>query len=209
MFVNILDSDTNISLYRNIIISSSKDIMKLSEANLNDLIEDIDLYKCKKSFSKLFEYFAPRLKNYFLKLDSDNYSIEEIIQEVMIAIWLKAGSYNKDKSSVATWVFTIARNKRIDKIRKEKRHFTTDNDKLLQIPVESKQEKEVFINELSGNIEKVINKLPDEQLKLIKLSYFHDKTHMKIAQELKIPLGTVKSRIRLALNKIKNNIEID
>ena len=172
-------------------------------------LHDIANYQDREAFSKIFEYFAPRLKSYFIKAGAQENQAEEVIQEVMIAIWTKASSYDKSKSSVSTWIYTIARNKRIDKIRKEKRHYLLESDEGLEVPVASTQEENILAVQLSKKIENCLESLPAEQSKLLKLSYFYEKTHTAISEELKIPLGTVKSRIRLALNKMRNMSEIN
>ncbi len=163
----------------------------------------------KQAFGEIFKYFAPRLKSYFIKAGAIESQAEEVIQEVMIAIWTKASSYDRKKSSVSTWIYTIARNKRIDKIRKEKRHYTQESDEGLEMPIPSTQEQDIFSVQLTRKIENCLQSLPIEQAELLKLSYFYEKTHTDISKELKIPLGTVKSRIRLALNKMKNMAEIN
>jgi RNA polymerase sigma-70 factor (ECF subfamily) len=180
----------------------------MTQANdkLANYVEDIYISKSTIAFSSVFEHFAPRLKNYFFKLGSSEAAAEEIIQEVMHAVWVKAGSYDRKKASVSTWIFTIARNKRIDILRKEKRHLITYDDSLLEIPVDASQEEKIYTNEISNNIANVIDLLPKKQKELIKLSYFYDKSHNLIAKELNLPLGTVKSRIRLALSKLRNLI---
>ena len=170
---------------------------------------DIALNQDKEAFSLIFSYFSPRLKSYFLKVGALDSQAEEIIQEVMISVWMKAASYDKDKSSVSTWIYTIARNKRIDRIRKEKRHYLLESDEGLEIPIDSTQEDEIMSTQISKKLDNYMKNLPVEQAKLLKLSYFHEKTHVDISKELNIPLGTVKSRIRLALTKIKNFAEVN
>jgi len=172
-------------------------------------MQDIANHQDREAFKKVFEYFAPRLKSYFIKAGAQENQAEEVIQEVMIAIWTKASSYDSSKSSVSTWIYTIARNKRIDKIRKEKRHYLLESDEGLEVPVASTQEENILAVQLTKKIENCLESLPAEQSKLLKLSYFYEKTHTAISEELKIPLGTVKSRIRLALNKMRNMSEIN
>ena len=178
-----------------------------NEDDLSSYLQDIVDNQDKASFACIFKYFAPRLKSFFVKLGCSESQAEEIIQEVMIAVWTKAGTYDKSKSSVSTWIYTIAKNKRIDKIRKEKKHFTVDSDEGLEIPTPSKQEDELHSSEISVKIADTLKFLPAEQAELLKLSYFYEKTHTDIANDLKLPLGTVKSRIRLALSKMKNLVE--
>ena len=163
----------------------------------------------KLAFNNIFRYFAPRLKSFLVKAGSTDSQAEEVIQEVMIAVWTKSSTYDSNKSSVSTWIYTIARNKRIDKIRKEKRHYLSESDEGLEIPVDSTQEKEIFSAQVSSSLRKYMSNLPEEQSKLLKLSYFYNKTHADISAELKIPLGTVKSRIRLALTKMRHLVEVN
>jgi RNA polymerase sigma-70 factor (ECF subfamily) len=118
---------------------------KLFEKSMYEIAENQD----KSAFSIIFKHFSPRLKSYFMKAGAADNQAEEIIQEVMISVWTKASSYDKNKSSVSTWLYTIARNKRIDKIRKEKRHYMLESDEGLEIPVDSTQEEEIMSTELS------------------------------------------------------------
>ena len=178
----------------------------------DDLILCVELIgknQDKLAFNSIFRYFAPRLKSFLVKAGSTDSQAEEVIQEVMIAVWTKSSTYDSSKSSVSTWIYTIARNKRIDKIRKEKRHYLSESDEGLEIPVDSTQEKEIFSAQVSNNLKKYMLNLPEEQSKLLKLSYFYNKTHADISEELKIPLGTVKSRIRLALTKMRHLVEVN
>mgnify|MGYP000189988715 CR=1 FL=1 len=172
-------------------------------------IELIGKSQDKLAFNNIFRYFAPRLKSFLIKVGSTDTQAEEVIQEVMIAVWTKSSTYDSNKSSVSTWIYTIARNKRIDKIRKEKRHYLSESDEGLEIPVDSTQEKEIFSAQVSNSLKKYMSNLPEEQSKLLKLSYFYNKTHADISTELKIPLGTVKSRIRLALTKMRHLVEVN
>ena len=194
--------------------------MKTRNINADSFIADTndDLTLCveligknqdKLAFNSIFKYFAPRLKSFLVKAGSTDTQAEEVIQEVMIAVWTKSSTYDSNKSSVSTWIYTIARNKRIDKIRKEKRHYLSESDEGLEIPVDSTQEKEIFTAQVSSSLKKYMSNLPEEQSKLLKLSYFYNKTHADISAELKIPLGTVKSRIRLALTKMRHLVEVN
>jgi len=188
------------------------------KADIQDINTDDELSLClkaigknqdKQAFSIVFKHFAARLKSFLVKAGSTESQSEEVIQEVMIAVWTKAATYDSSKSSVSTWVYTIARNKRIDKIRKERRHYLSESDEGLEIPVDSTQEKEIFSAQLSNSLKKYMSNLPEEQSKLLQLSYFYNKTHADISEELDIPLGTVKSRIRLALTKMRHLVEVN
>ncbi len=180
-----------------------------TDDDLTLCVELIGKNQDKLAFNNIFRYFAPRLKSFLVKAGSTESQAEEVIQEVMIAVWTKSSTYDSSKSSVSTWIYTIARNKRIDKIRKEKRHYLSESDEGLEIPVDSTQEKEIFSAQVSSSLRKYMSNLPEEQSKLLKLSYFYNKTHADISEELKIPLGTVKSRIRLALTKMRHLVEVN
>ena len=180
-----------------------------TDEDLTLCVELIGKNQDKLAFNNIFRYFAPRLKSFLVKAGSTDSQAEEVIQEVMIAVWTKSSTYDSSKSSVSTWIYTIARNKRIDKIRKEKRHYLSESDEGLEIPVDSTQEKEIFSAQVSNSLKKYMSNLPEEQSKLLQLSYFYNKTHADISAELKIPLGTVKSRIRLALTKMRHLVEVN
>ena len=203
-------------------INSYNSITAMKTSNIKvetcDINSDNELSVCiklignnqdKSAFATIFKYFAPRLKSFLLKAGSTDSQAEEIIQEVMIAVWTKSSTYDDTKSSVSTWIYTIARNKRIDKIRKEKRHYLSESDEGLEIPIDSTQEKEIFSAQLASSLKKYMSNLPKEQSDLLQLSYFYNKTHADISEELKIPLGTVKSRIRLALSKMRHLVEVN
>lgn len=204
----------NLKSYNRVTAMESSNI----KAEVIDINSDGELSLCvkligdnqdKSAFAVVFRHFAPRLKSFLIKAGSTDSQAEEVIQEVMIAVWTKASTYDNNKSSVSTWIYTIARNKRIDKIRKEKRHYLSESDEGLEIPVDSTQEKEIFSTQISNSLKKYMSNLPKEQSKLLKLSYFYNKTHADISEELKIPLGTVKSRIRLALSKMRHLVEVN
>ena len=204
----------NLKSYNRVTAMESSNI----KAEVIDINSDDELSLCikligdnqdKAAFAVVFRHFAPRLKSFLIKAGSTDSQAEEVIQEVMIAVWTKAATYDNSKSSVSTWIYTIARNKRIDKIRKEKRHYLSESDEGLEIPVDSTQEKEIFSTQISNSLKKYMSNLPKEQSKLLKLSYFYNKTHADISEELKIPLGTVKSRIRLALSKMRHLVEVN
>ena len=147
----------------------------INESDLRSFIRDIGDVQDRASFSNIFRYFAPRLKSFFVKLGCTETQAEEIIQEVMISIWTKAKTYNSDKSSVSTWVYTIAKNKRIDKIRKEKKHYSAESDESLEIPIPSIQEDQVIASQISDKINKSISYLPKEQAELLNYLIFMKK----------------------------------
>jgi RNA polymerase sigma-70 factor (ECF subfamily) len=161
----------------------------------------------RSEFKKLFEYFAPLIKSFLMKgigSYADRSMAEEMTQEVMIKVWNKAGSFNSSKASVSTWIYTIARNTRIDFIRRngraERKIDIEDiwHDADSPEPIIELQQRRV-----ETQIRNAMSTLPDEQALVLEKAFMENKSHNEIAEELSLPLGTVKSRIRLALNKLQ------
>jgi RNA polymerase sigma factor (sigma-70 family) len=161
----------------------------------------------KAAFAALFEYFAPRIKSFLLRLGTDMSLCEEIAQEAMIMVWRRAETYNPSQSGASTWIFTIARNKRIDRLRRENRPLPDLADPAFAPePVET-GEKTIFRQQEEEKIRHALKDLPDEQAKMIFSAYYEEKSHREIADESGVPLGTVKSRIRLALNRLRAHLD--
>jgi len=155
----------------------------------------------KQAFSQLFDHFAPRLNAYMRKLGSDAAQAEELVQETMLAVWRKAPSFDPAKAGASTWIYTIARNKRIDSLRRQRPEV--DETDLATIPAEQPEEDPLDTARQQQNIETAIASLPAEQADLLRLAYYSDMPHSEIAAVRKLPLGTVKSRLRLALDKMR------
>ena len=161
----------------------------------------------RSAFKKLYEHFTPRLKSFLLRIGSDMSAAEEICQESMIMVWRRAETFNPDSAGASTWIFTIARNKRIDKLRKDNRPLPDLNDpSFFQIPVDKSDDILQRVEE-EKKIKNALKNLPPEQAKLILSAYYEEKSHRKIADETNLPLGTVKSRIRLAINRLRTQLE--
>jgi|TARA_B100001559_G_scaffold278567_1_gene250589 RNA polymerase sigma-70 factor (ECF subfamily) len=161
------------------------------------------------SFKKIFDYFGPRLKSFLMKSGADEAIAEEIIQETMTIIWTKADYYDSSVASPSTWIYTIARNKKIDILRKTRKAILEDIDTAILPPVESKADENIEHDQKFEMVAKYLDDLPKDQLDLLKMNFFEEKSHGEIAEITKIPLGTVKSRIRLALEKIRGKLEQD
>ena len=161
----------------------------------------------RSAFKKLYEHFAPRLKSFLLRIGSDMSAAEEICQESMIMVWRRAETFNPESAGASTWIFTIARNKRIDKLRKDNRPLPDLTDpSFFQIPVDKSDDILQRVEE-EKKIKNALKNLPPEQAKLILSAYYEEKSHRKIADETNLPLGTVKSRIRLAINRLRTQLE--
>lgn len=161
----------------------------------------------RAAFAALYEHFAPRLKAWLMRLGTPEDVAEELMQESLITAWRRAASFDPVQASVATWLFTIARNKRIDRLRREKRPEIDLSDPLLVPDPEPAPDEIVDAAQDEAHLRAALKDLPEEQLHLLRLAFFSDLSHRDIAQRENLPLGTVKSRIRLALARLKTRLE--
>ena len=171
------------------------------------LIEAIAQSRDKAAFGALFDHFAPRLKSYLLRLGSDESTAEDVMQEAMITVWRKAESFDRKQASASTWIFTIARNKRIDRIRRETRPELDPEDPALVPSEPAPADTVIEATQNEKRLKAVLGALPTEQADLIRLAYYNDRSHRDIADDLGLPLGTVKSRIRLGLARLRSLLE--
>lgn len=163
----------------------------------------------KAAFAELFDHFAPRIKSYLQRLGMENAQAEELTQEVMIVLWHKAALFDAAKSSLATWLFRVARNRRIDALRRDKSGLLDETDPALQPARPEAVDDLIGADQRDERIRHAMRQLPSEQLELIRLAFFIGLSHSQIADETGLPLGTVKSRIRLAFGRLRKAIEDD
>jgi RNA polymerase sigma-70 factor (ECF subfamily) len=182
--------------------NDSAAVQKKDATTFDDLLTAVGQTKNRDAFVRLFEYFAPRVKSFLMRGGFNKDEADELAQETMLTVWNKAGSYDSTKASASTWIFTIARNKKIDNLRKSSPVELDPHDPLL-MPVERDTPLD-YINRTQEieRLAKAIKNLPEEQASLVRKSFFESKSHGEISEETGIPLGTVKSRIRLALDKL-------
>ncbi len=158
----------------------------------------------RASFVRLFEHFAPRVKSYLMRGGSGEEFADELAQETMLNVWNKAGNFDPSKAGASTWIFTIARNKKIDALRSRGQRYDINIDEIETLADESHDSNRDLIRaDETTAIAEAIKKLPEEQAELIRLSFYEGKSHSEIAAEKKLPLGTVKSRMRLALERLR------
>jgi len=155
------------------------------------------------AYEALFRHFAPRVKAYMARTGGDSQLAEELMQETMIAVWNKADRFDPSKGAVSTWIFTIARNLRIDAFRRENRPDFDPNDPAFVPDDVAPADAELDARVEAEHLHQALAALPEEQAALLKLSFFEDQSHSAIATRLNIPLGTVKSRMRLAFDKLR------
>jgi RNA polymerase sigma-70 factor (ECF subfamily) len=157
------------------------------------------------AFVDLFRHFAPRVKAFLMKSGASESLAEECTQEVMATLWRKAHLFDPARASVATWIFTIARNRKIDALRKQRRPEPED------LPwgpeAEPDQEDVLALQQESERLGQALAQLPEKQRELIMKAYFGDLSHSEIAEQTGLPLGTIKSRIRLALEKLRHELK--
>ncbi len=158
----------------------------------------------RSAFAELFRYFAPRVKAFLIKSGADRSLAEECMQDVMATVWRKAHLYDPSRASVATWIFTIARNRKIDLLR---RYARPEPEDLPWGPEQAPAPADVIaLQQDSARLADALDKLPAKQRELIQQAYFGDLTHSEIAAATGLPLGTIKSRIRLALERLRHSM---
>lgn len=160
-----------------------------------------------EAFRELFQAYAPRVKSYMMRQGADASTAEELAQETLLTVWRKAALYSGEKGSATTWIFTIARNLRIDRLRKEIAWQPLPEETREEASDDPGPEEEVSARERRERVQKVLDTLPPEQSEVVMLSYVEGLSHSEIAERLGMPIGTVKSRMRLAYEKIREAVE--
>lgn len=161
----------------------------------------------RAAFERLFAHFAPRLKAFLMKVGAAADQAEDLAQEAMVKVWRKAALYDPAKASAATWIYTIARNVRIDALRRQAKPDLDPNEPAMIPDAEPQADVTVERRERDAAIVRVFEKLPPNQREVVALHFYEDEPHSAIAERLNIPLGTVKSRLRLAFARIRREME--
>jgi RNA polymerase sigma factor (sigma-70 family) len=159
------------------------------------------------AFQALFQAYSPRIRAYLLKMTRNPQASEDLMQETMLAIWRKAGQYDPARGPASAWIFTIARNIWIDAWRKQRRPEIDMNDPALAADPEPDAVNLMEQRQSRDALHKAMQTLPQEQVDLIRLSFFDEASHSTIAAQLGLPIGTVKSRIRLAFGRLRAALE--
>ena len=161
----------------------------------------------KEAFARLFDHFAPRLQAYLGRLGSEPGQAEEIAQDVMKTLWHKAALFDPAKSSVSTWLYRVARNRRIDGLRRNRLDFVDAREAFDAIPDEPETDRLLDLHQREEALRGALGALPEEQLALVRLAFFEGLSHRDIAERAGLPLGTVKSRLRLAFTRLRRVLE--
>lgn len=175
--------------------SANAGLVRLMSAVAND--------RDRQAFRQLYLHFGPRLKAFVMRGGADAGAAEDVVQEAMINVWRKASSFDSSKAAVSTWVFAIARNARISQLRRQNRPEPDAADPAFA-PDPAPEPLDLVAREQEAErLRAAVATLPEDQQAVLKLAFFDEKSHATVAAELNAPLGTVKSRIRLAMQRIR------
>ena len=171
------------------------------ETDLLAVAESRDL----EAFRRLFAFYAPRIKAYLRRQGAEDALAEDLTQEAMLSIWRRAHQFDRSRAALSTWVFTIARNKRIDALRRDRRPDLDGDETAIMDEPDPAPRGDALAEaaQMKRLIARAVEQLPGEQAQLLRIFYYEEKPHSVIAEELGLPLGTVKSRLRLALAKLR------
>ena len=156
----------------------------------------------RAAFATLFNHFAPRVKSYMVSLGAPPEMAEELAQEAMLIVWRRAGAFDPSRAAASTWIFTIARNLRIDASRRDRRP-PPDEDPSMATPAPTWPDAVITATQDEARIASAIETLSADQARVVREAFFSDKAHSEIATDLDLPLGTVKSRLRLAMARLR------
>jgi RNA polymerase sigma factor (sigma-70 family) len=173
------------------------------------LVERVAESRDRDAFALLFDHYAPRLSAYLQRLGAEPALAEEIAQDAMVALWRKADQFDASKSSVGTWLYRIARNRRIDLLRRARGGEVELAEAAQPVDDAPRPDEALAAQQRETLVRRAIRKLPAEQLALVRLAFFEGRSHSEIASETGLPLGTVKSRIRLAFSRLRRGLEAD
>jgi len=178
----------------------------LDRTQMTDLIHKVARNRDSQAFHELFVMFSPRIKAMLMRQGADPETAEEIVQETMLSVWRKAHLFAESKGSFSTWVFTIARNLRIDRLRRNVIWQDLGAEVEERPSEDDSPYDELHREQQRARVAEALKTLTPEQHEVVRLSYIEGLTHTEISDRLGVPLGTVKSRMRLAYGKIRERL---
>jgi RNA polymerase sigma factor (sigma-70 family) len=176
--------------------------MPTAEPDMSALLRQVGQTRDVQRFEVLFRHFAPRVKAYMARTGSPG-NAEELMQETMVSVWNKAAMFDPERGAASTWIFSIARNLRIDAYRREKHPEVDENDPAFQPASEPAADNRLEAEQSAKLVRTALETLPPDQAAVLRLAFFEDNSQSDIASALSLPLGTVKSRMRLAFGKLR------
>lgn len=182
-------------------------LQKSPSPSHEELMQRVAAHKDRAAFGELFGHFAPRVKSYLLKMGMNGTGAEDTAQDVMVSMWEKAHLFDPTKAKLSTWLFRIARNKFIDLTRKHRFPEVDVDDHLRDVAADDKTDEATIANQESKAVAKALRALSPEQRQAVEASFFEDLTHSEASAKLQIPLGTVKSRLRLAFKALRKELD--
>ena len=185
----------------------SRPARSIPPAELSALVEAVAARGDREAFAQLFGYFAPRLNAYLLRTGCDAGTAEEIAQDTMVTLWRKAHLFDPEKSSLVTWLYRVARNRWIDSRRRERPNLLDSNAPDLDLCDGTDLFSEVAIQQRHNAMRAALEGLPNEQFMIVHLAFFDGLSHSQISERIDLPLGTVKSRIRLGFARLRRSLE--
>jgi RNA polymerase sigma factor (sigma-70 family) len=171
--------------------------------NLDDLLTAVGVERDGEAFNALFDHFRPRVHAQMVRLGLAPFAAADVTQDVMETIWCKAHQFDRSKSAAATWVFRIAQNRRVDVRRRNRDHIFVDAD-LFSIPdTAPDNDDNIDAAQREQHVHAALEELPLDQFRMVQLAFFEGLSHATIAARTQIPIGTVKSRLRLAFTRLR------
>jgi len=176
---------------------------------LNSWARAVALNGDRQAFAALFKHFAPRVKAYLMRSGTPEGLAEELAQEAMVTVWRKASMFDPERASASTWIFTIARNLRVDQFRRHDSHMADGQDPEGNEAPDPQPlpDEQLLAKQRELGMRKALSQLSAEQAQVLRLSFYEEQPHARIASELGIPLGTVKSRVRLAVQHLRRLLD--
>ncbi|PKG38472.1 sigma-70 family RNA polymerase sigma factor [Psychromonas sp. Urea-02u-13] len=191
----------------NILNNHTIKLLDEEQQQINDWLDLVAKQQDKRAFSQLFTFFAPRIRSHGLKKFRQEAQAMELVQETMMLVWRKACQFNADKGKASTWIYTIMRNYSFDMLRKvqSNKEDLISEDLWPMLDVEEDTDEQDHLQ--SRHLLSYINTLPTLQKQVVEGIYIEDKTQQELADELSVPVGTIKSRLRLAMIKLRDMME--